>query len=123
MRIELLNRGSAMEPATLTVTDIQVNGFTVGGGCTAPFVDGGNGPVLSVLAYAFAANFSHCAGTISLSIADPFEGTAPTSCAFITPGQREFQPIAQPVYCVANRRWNFGALPLVRGALLVRCMR
>lgn len=74
-----------------------------------------------VLAFAMDLSGASAPGdTATLSIADPFAGSAPSACEATWPGAFAWEPVTVPVPATGSR-WLFGALPLVRGALLVRC--
>ena len=109
---------------------LQANAFTVGGGCTAPDVDGGNGPVGSLLAFAFADDFVSLPGDAAvlslaqpLPFADPARG--PTACEQFTPGRGQGAAwLSVPLPTSSGGRWVFDwALETARGAVMLRCMQ
>ena len=112
--------------AGLAPADVQLNAFTVGGGCTDVAAAGGAGagPVSEVVVVAVAAAFASAPGAaVALSLADAFEGAAPAACASVAPGGG-WEPLAPPQRSGAGGRWVFGAaVPLARGAAMVRCSR
>jgi hypothetical protein len=112
------------ETAVGIVADsLYLNAFTIGGGCTDPNTDAGNGPVTSVALVAVTATFTSTNGNaVTLSMADAFEGTAPATCESITPGQTSWTRVVVP-QIQTNGRWLFVSLALNRGALVLRCSR
>ena len=103
---------------------LQLNGFTSGGGCTAPGADAGNGPVASVLAVAWSrAGASSAGDSVALALADAFEGTAPATCESIAPGDGAWQSLPPAARAPDTGRWLLQSVPLRRGAALVRCNR
>ena len=107
---------------------LQANAFTVGGGCTAPGVDGGNGPVGALLAFAFADDFETREGDAAvlslaqpLPFADPSRG--PSACEARTPGAGGAGWVSVPLPTSSGGRWEFGALGMSRGAVLLRCVQ
>ena len=102
---------------------LLANAFTTGGGCTAPAVAGGNGPVGAVLAFAYAPDFSTRDGEaalLSLAAPLPFASAQPPSrCQAVAPGGQWQDP---PLPTRASGRWAFEALPMARGAVLLRCL-
>ena len=100
-----------------------VNAFTLGGGCTEPSADGGNGPVAAVLAVAFqAAGASAPGDSVTLSLTDTYDGAAPAACAYITPGDETWTLVPPPSRSPASGRWELAPLPMRRGAVLLRCV-
>jgi hypothetical protein len=101
---------------------LLANGFTVGGGCTAPAVAGGNGPVGAVLAFAYAPDFAARSGEAAvLSLAQPLPfGSAlpPSRGQAVAPGGQGQDP---PLPTSAGGRWVFEPLAMARGAVLLRC--
>lgn len=101
---------------------LLANAFTTGGGCTAPAVAGGNGPVGAVLAFAYAPDFGARSGEaalLTLAAPLPFAGALPPSrCQAVAPGG-QWQDT--PLPASAGGRWAFEALPMARGAVLLRC--
>jgi hypothetical protein len=109
----------------LTAEGLQLNAFTVGGGCTDVATLGGTGPVLQVVLVAVAAGFASEPGdAVTLSIADAFEVAAPAACESAVPGGAAWAPIAPPTRDARSGRWRFAAaVALARGAAVVRCSR
>jgi hypothetical protein len=101
---------------------VLLNAFTVGGGCTSPRVAGGNGPVGAVVLVAVAPGFvSEPGASLSLSMADAFEGAEPGACESATPGAA-WAPVPTP-RLQDSGRWLFDPVGMTRGALVVRCTR
>ena len=108
---------------------LQANAFTVGGGCTSPHVEAGNGPVGSLLVFVFADDFQTRAGgeaaVLSLAQPLPFAGDpalGPSACQAITPGAGA-EWVSVPLPTSTGGRWLFGpeGIGMSRGAALLRC--
>ena len=115
----------APEPVVTTpVLRYYSNAFTRGGGCTAPGVNGGNGPVQEVLVF-LAAPEGQGTSNVMVTLADPFEGTAPSRCESTVPGVGvPWSKALVPVRDAVSGRWAFAeAFTMSRGALLIRCYR
>ena len=99
------------------------NGFTVGGGCTSPGVNAGNGAVRSVLAYAYNPTFASLPGdTAFISLATmPFLNLTqgPTMCEAVQPGGA-WASLTLPTLNATSGRWELQA-GMLRGAVLIRC--
>ncbi len=112
------------EAAGASPQALQSNGFTVGGGCTAPLVNAGNGPVAAVLAFVFSPAFESAAGDaarVSLA-ADPVAAAVLNACAYTLPGGGgAWVPLPAPARNASSGRWDVGEAPLARGAVLFRC--
>ena len=109
---------------TTPVLRYYSNAFTRGGGCTAPGVNGGNGPVQEVLVF-LAAPEGQGTSNVMVTLADPFEGTAPSRCESTVPGVGvPWSKALVPVRDAVSGRWAFAeAFTMSRGALLIRCYR
>jgi hypothetical protein len=107
---------------------VAANAFTVGGGCTAAGVDGGNGPVGALVLFAWApppaAGQTVQLASTNLAFAMPdFTGSGALACETTAPGAAGWLPLAPPAQG-ADGLWRFaGALALVRGCVMARCSR
>ena len=108
-----------------SISDIQLNAFTLGGGCTDVSTSIGTGPVSSIVLVAVSSTFTNIAGdSVILSIADPFETLTPTSCSSISPGASTWDPVTVPTFDSESGRWIFSeSFLLNRGAVMVQCRR
>ena len=100
------------------------NAFTRGGGCTAPGVDGGNGPVQEVIVFVTAPE-GQGTSNVTITLADPFEGAVPSRCESTVPGVGvPWLSAAVPVRDIVSGRWVFAeSFTMSRGAILIRCYR
>jgi hypothetical protein len=113
------------EAGGVAAADMQLNAFTVGGGCTDVATASGAGPVAQVVLVAVTASFASAPGdAVMLSMADAFEGAAPAACESAAPGAAAWAPLAPPTRDAGGGRWRFAsAVALARGAAVVRCSR
>ena len=115
----------AADAISVAEQGVAANAFTIGGGCTAPEVDGGNGPVSFLILFAWAPPAESAApATADLAFAMPaFLGSGEVACETTVPGAGGWSPVAPPSQG-ADGRWRFAsALALVRGCVMARCGR
>jgi hypothetical protein len=108
----------------LSSNNVELNAFSLGGGCTDVSTASGTGPVSAVILVAVASSFTSKIGdTVVLSMADAFEMNSPSTCESLTPGN-DWMPIDIPTFDIKVQRWVFNApLAVNRGALMVKCNR
>jgi hypothetical protein len=115
----------AVDAISVAEQALVANAFTVGGGCTAPEIDNGNGPVDSLVLFAWAPPAESAApASATLAFAMPaFLGSGELACETIVPGAGAWSPTAPPAQG-ADGRWRFAsALALGRGCIMTRCSR
>jgi hypothetical protein len=114
---------------------VAANAFTVGGGCTDPFTQNGNGPVSALYLFAFlpqGASSAAAEAAIRLSFVAPPGIPAAASpapvCASLVPGTGAggWTPLPAPVLDPSGSgRWGWWEagqeIALGRGCVLVRC--
>ena len=114
----------AATPVAVSPPPAIANAFTLGGGCTSPDVESGNGPVAALLLFACLppqAAPAPVASVVNMSFVAP-AGISPTpACEAISPGGA-WATLPAPSRGGGDGRWQLQALGLSRGAVLVRCV-
>jgi hypothetical protein len=115
------------------VPSAMVNAFTVGGGCTDPSTDAGNGPVSTLVLFVWLPGAivgppplpANTSVGISFVAPSGIGGQGSMDCQATTPGAGAWKPLPTPVQSEQDERWRFpggaSALAMSRGAVMVRC--